>query len=581
MKKICIFLLITIATASIYGQNIYGPMTDYKGKPSASGRLLHEYLNPAGSAWQFECFMIENPDFVKWEIEKVLKKEVFKMDFFPNSYFTISGAMFYLMTKSEHEPETLDLLAQYYHTNKYSACRDMAAYILMKSSTQWEKKIANDLKNHGRNQKEIIQKYKNYEHKEKLDSEAVRRKVFDNYMKMFSKGRIGKLRNMSSFYDWINNWDICIILKEMLQENAVNSKNISLFCDFADYTDDIPNELAYEIIEYFKLDTRRSAKFPALTRLMGKNQKLDSALIKTFKNFKEKAVSKTKLSPDYILNYAQITGSYNRAFTAFLKRKKEFLQGYEVNLEAMDLICWNSAFALLCAKSNLSQENAVRIINKNAGVPKNWTCKPNPKFVKLIKPANFSSRISDKMPLGFSFPLNSLPPETLDFALKEYISIIKDPKRKDWNLGKIALENIMSLKSEPRRLKVIRELIHSNSLKPLQALSLEYLSELLKIASEKDPIAAVRACQAISSNGCLAISAAPELRKILNTQDDFTIKIAAMCALAEIGDKSSIKLMTPYLDNKNRLLARAAKQGVCMLQPFNKSDKLFNEMLKK
>ena len=101
------------------------------------------------------------------------------------------------------------------------------------------------------------------------------------------------------------------------------------------------------------------------------------------------------------------------------------------------------------------------------------------------------------------------------------------------------------------------------------------LEDIMKTANGSDPKASILACQLIGSTGAYGKAVAPDLRKLLVSNNNFTVKIACMLALVEIGDRASVPVFERYLKDKNRVLARAAAQSIKMLKPVNESYEFF------
>ena len=207
---------------------------------------------------------------------------------------------------------------------------------------------------------------------------------------------------------------------------------------------------------------------------------------------------------------------------------------------------------------------------------------PESKFGKLLpeKLLKFTNTVS--LPFGSCFPFESLSPSGRKTLFSTYSYIIR---RKGGEVQKQAvIKRLLSIKSPKYRKKTIKLLMEVKSRQAkeaLQAISLPWILELLQIAGGKDPELGVKACQLIGITSVFGKAVVPELKRLLKTTKDFTIKIASICTLAEIGDRSSISLIKQYFNDKNRLLARAAKQAVYLLQPIDKNDPYFEEMLRK
>jgi hypothetical protein len=611
-----------------------GPSVDYNGKPSASGQSLFKWFFPYGMDWRKACFIGFNKDLVEWEMEKMFKEKIFKMDFFPRAYAGEDYAINYLFLHPETAKKMLPLIDWYQKTGNISygyMSQDKLLYILIKSDDHLREQFAR--RHLQKDTDNLIKKYDEIYAREKpLPAEELAKKNYDKYLNNY------KSRKGFNLKDWLENWDIEKITWDILKQKAVTEKNTVFFVQqILKRQDTIPDSLAEGIIRYFKLDTSSPQINQSFLELLGKNPKLTQAILKHFDAIKKpqnpdnyyKAAALIlkknvhNVTPGLWCKYAAITGDYNGTFKKIVEKArldsiakakqrwdilliqdkdtikrlassspkgKELMAAVEKSLKKpgwyppsvlnpkTDLTDYSG---LLLKGSKLSEQNA-RYILENSQTLSSYQVEMEPKFAKLLPEKYFIAVNTVSLPFAASFPFESLTPEGQKTLFAAYAEVMK---KKGYLTQKTAVvKELSKLESPVYRNKTIKLLMENESRpgdEALQALTLEWLPELLTVAAGKDPSLAMKACELIGKTSLLGRAAAPKLRELLDAKNNFTVKIAAICALAEIGDKDSIPIIKKFFDDKNRLLARAAKQAVYLLQPFDEKDKLFEEMLKK
>jgi hypothetical protein len=613
MKKFILLSVVILFPIISPAAIINGPRVDYRGKPSESGQALFRwfssycfkpYYKYSYNDWKTFYFLESNKELIEWEIEKFFKENIFRTDFFTRAYVNAEYSVNYLISNPDSAKKMTYIAGLYYEFGRTSGLNNSNSveglqYVLAKYNSSWKDKFE------GRcNIDYIIKKYdKNNTNRKKVEGKELRKKAYEYYMRLFEKSKYS-FPSTEGYKDLLANWDIENTIRDILKQKAVTDKNMSIFVSLFKPLNKIPDNLAENIIQYFKLNTSSPQMKIQLLALMGKNSKLTKAILKNFYYIKKleqggeyysatalalnKNVSitvnprirsaKIRTSPSFLFAYAAATGDYNKAFMQFLKEKEQILKEWIVGRKERELNCWQSAFPLLCGNSNLSIRNARAIVNKNAGMPKYWKYKPVKKFGKLIK----KKQCENINGIGSYFPFESLTPIAQKTLFETYASRIRKTRMQVDRQA--ALEKLMQIKSPKYKMKSIKFLMELNSRdgnKALEGISLKWLPELMKVANGKYPMLGVKACQIIGMMSLLGRPAAPGLKKLLNTTKDFTIKIAAICALAEIGDRDSIPLIKTYYKDKNRLLARAAQQAVYILEPINEKDSSVKKMLKK
>jgi hypothetical protein len=623
---IVFFTIACSINATLKGNYIIGPKVDHRGKVSNSGKSLFKWFDPNPWHWQALYFYTANNKLIEWEIEKMLKEHIFKMTFFRKSYVNPNYTISFLMKNPATAKRYSSLLKQYYKISNKNFNSARIEYLLIKTDKSWKDEI---IRRRGKGSIDYL--LKKYDKRVSIDKPVslneLKKKAYNKYMADFKK---------SGNHPNIANWNRQDIIRDMLRQKAVTAKNFITFFELVKNTDNIPDDIAESIIQYGKSNNL------SLLVLLGQNPKLTKAILKNFKYIKKPkynnsmyyTVAEWALKPpkyinlshsgaDYFLLYASVIGDYNTAFNIWLKAgkkssrwivenrrqqwekflkndalAKKFAKSKDPKIQEMlkkrELALKNpgsykpslepdydytpGAMILLSKGSNLNMRNARHILKMNLKQSfldrKSYLDK---KFAKLLMENYFSSK---KHTLASLFTFEDLPTQVQKKLFAYYTKLMK--RRGYYSEKKAVAKKLLCIESHKYRRKAIRLLLVSypqRSDEILQEVSLEWLLDLVKVASGKDSISGVKACQLIGTTSLLGKSAAPGLKKLLKTTKDFTIKIAAICALAEIGDRSSIPQIKKYYKNKNRLLARAAKQAVCILQPLDKEEVPLKEML--
>ena len=638
MKRIILSAVISLFPFILSAEFNNGPQVDYHGKPSVStGQSLFKWLFPYNMNWRKSCFIAANGELFEWEIEKTLKKGTFKMDFFTRSYISVDYAVEYLFMRPAAASKMLPLMVLFYKTanssNSYVTAEKIL-YILMKSGDDDLKQEL--FRQRGGQVEALAKKYDKVCSRQKLlPAEEVKKKAYDKYLSYFKSNRGFNIE------DWLKHWDIENIIRDVLKKKAVNKKNTDTFIQWLlKYPDTISDSLAGEIIRYFKLDTPSPQISLVFLEALGKNPRLNWAILKNFRHIKKPEYRNSNyslavlilkknidnVSPALWCRYAAVTGDYNGAFKKIVEEgkrsgsnsvtnrkrawdnfvhNKRFVERirkskdpelkktaaaiektlknpgwYPPNVLKEDKSYLQNCTGLLLKGSKLSEKNACDILENSPNLYYD-KAEMEPRFAKLLPKKYFTLSSTLRLPLAAAFPFETLPPEGQKSLFDAYAGVMK---KKGYLTQKTATTKKLSLlKSPVYRRKTIKLLMETESRpgdKALQVVSLKWLPELLTVAGSDDPVLAVKACELIGKTSILGKSAAKGLKSVLKNTKDFTVKIAAICALAEIGDRSSIPLLKTYYKNENRLLARAAKQAVIMLQPLDKDDILYREMLK-
>ncbi len=557
-----------------------GPNVDYNGKPviiggqnlfkrfaEASPFYNFEKGKPKIKSWNWFCFEFNSRELIDWEIEKALKIKLYKLSiFFRDAPKLKTDEINFLMALNPKRPE-----------NVLNVVR------LSAQKPEDTKKFSSVSSG--------------------VDALALRQEFCDLRVKHFRKTKGRLADNIEE--SWLPYWDRLYILNKLLDEKAVNDKNLSTYGIMVFDSGMIPDCLARKIIAYFKLDSTSSAPLTySVGYFLGANPLLTKAVMTAFsriKPVKHKDIYsgmamyvkndpnlrrdipanslqvRPSLNPKLIYSYANACGDYNKGWKFYLEIKRQMLTSYEISQEFIAGKCDENTFSLLCGYSNLDFKIASRILDVKFKPSKYWRIKLNPKFAKLVDGHNKTSFY-----VAPFFPFESLTPQMQKKLFIYYLKKVEEKGRKNCEY----FENLLLIKSQKYRDKLVRQLLkqhvygHVNNTQcsyALQRLAPFTLPELVKIAGEKDSRMARRACELIGTMSLYGKPAAKGLEQVLQNTKRFTIKIAVILALARIGSRESIPVIETYIGAKNKLLDRAARQAVRLLKPVTAEESAAKE----
>ncbi len=607
MKKILLLIILFFARIVLTAQNPFntGPSFDYRGRPDTLGynwtqwRTMHyseifkEPIKPA--EWRVVCFFKHKPEYAAWEVEKMLRVLYLKPDFYLGYHVRekFGTAVFFTVLNKCVSRDLDELLfsnfnREYVPFLNSSDFNSMFAYLyyLRQQGTAGMARYnaisgnynSNSLflkRNKGREQLifDLLNKA------DKIDWRTLRRQYYEELMKKFSEGKSEGAKLFDAD-------DKLAVIEDVLKKHKVSDKNLKMFCEVFPSLDSLPDKTAVLIIKYFKLTQSDCKIAPSMLKMIGLNGSLTAALLdksrfmkglsaiddpycSAVSLFRNEASGGINVCPGFFFAYANICGDYNKAYTLFLR----FLNSREGSRLPL-----SSSLELLCGNSNLSDENALRIMRASGVYAGYLTRRPNKKFAALLTPGNNGDLVPAQM-----FPFEILSPAIQKALYDNYIAQI----RRDGNFSGHC-RKLLKIKSPVYRRKMVRDLLplvpshlvradsryifmRYNIVSVLQSIAPFVIPELIRLANEPDAETGVKACQLLGSLGADGKEAVPALRKLLKSNDNFTVKIAAMTALVGIGDRQSITYFEPYIGSRNKLLARAARQSIEMLIPVTKT----------
>ena len=613
-KRILVVLVLVLGITSsgryVKPKFYRGPKVDFYGKPSDNGRQLYFMLGPIAyysfrtgavmsrnrkiiryGNWGFYLFRENNQELIDWEISKYLKKRIFKLKFFRGGYLPAdSSCSNYLSFWASFPPKKTGSNAKLLLYNSLeqglnsSQDADKTLFILKQlgeCAVEEYKELHEKIKRKGI-------KIHDYSLPFPISGETEKAKAYNAYLKRFPNGHLAPGFNAESYKHFVNFWNVAQTLRRVLDEKLVNGKNQTAFCDLLSRLDSTPDDIAGKIIKYYGLNGEKGVlKLNALLACTkSDNPKLRKAILANIKMIQEgryayredhavkiylsgldKAAKKIPAMGDRVasilLSYARLTGNYNKAFEyAFILNKKLFphFSNHGVYL------CIN----LLYEKSNLSILNAKKILNVLTAKTSKYDClrdyrhgkKPHiySRYARLLTISDFT-----RNPKSTQALTSLCSPEDLDKSLLRALLTSQDYKKR-----------------HPEAYLKAQKILDEDRNYFDESDGLENLPRLIKIL-EKNPSESViyKVCDVLKPLSLYGKPAGPALRELLKEEKlDFTSRIAIMCTLAEIGDKESIPLIKKYTHNKNKLLEKAARQSLYMLQDVDEKNEFFKEMSK-
>jgi hypothetical protein len=617
-KKIFIVLMffLSITSSMAYG----GPKIDCYGKPSYKGKKLYFVLSPVihnsfghdvvrskkGEIIyykdnEFHLFRKHNQELINWEITKFLKKRLFKLGFFKRGYFDsnssycYSRCMFYWIYFPPEKKQSIINLVWYNSFNESRYIKN-TLYTLKQfgeCAKEEYKELQRRLKKRG------YKKLDGYTLTTMIKGATKNVKVDKTTLETFRSVHLTPVSQDDREY----NYKIAASMGWFLDnKRIINNKNKRFFYKMMSKTSIIPDDISEKIIKYWGLDGQKGIlkidKYLACAKY--NNPKLRKIILKNLKTIKR---AKPYSAEDYaieiyllgadkvvgkipptiqdikaiIINYARLCGDYNKAFklAKFLNNKKN------KNISSKDeqTLQVNAAYLvsdMLYEKNNLNISYARKIIealsSKKSSYrgPGAYSSRRRhyhiPKYYgKLLTLSNFKQN-----PEAVQAIANNCSPEDLDKFLLQALAANENYQKKypkaykethkflNWgklDFSKSDFSESDSLQNLPHFIKMLKEDLSEKNIRKI--------------------------CKVLKPLSLYGKPTAPALRNLLKKEKlDFLTKISIMCTLAEIGDKESIPLIKEYTYNKNKLLEKAARQSLYILQDVDEDNEFFKKMLK-
>jgi hypothetical protein len=620
------FVSIILSFSIIYtvvgenSQNDHSLKFDCYGKVSSKGKSQEELLVRIQRLWRFSnfievskdkknvrfmdweiLFFIENnKELIHWEINKYIKTQVFKLPFFDKKYYnsySYDGILTFLLRYPGKADDFAKLLFANSYCNYFYNDEESLTLFILERFGDIAKLEYNKLKEKmQRNRKKIETDYlRRYLLKYTFDARTEKEKAYNHLLKRFQSGALGPNINPEIYKRLVENWDITKTLRYLLENKMINEKNKYAFYDLLAKLETCPDDIIEKIIEYWGLGSNKGLL--ALDSGIACTKCCNSKLRKTIlPNLNKIKIPKYPNAADYaimlylhgadsvwrkipaigsrvssiILNYARLSGDYNKAYKlAFFLNQRIFTAFSPTHAF---YLCVN----MLYEKGNLSDSNARKVLDILTAKSSKYDCPRNSfnrkenvhlysHYAKLLTVSDFKGNSRATQALA---SLSS--PEDIDKSLLQALVSNKNYQKQ---YPKAYSESLKFLNKE----KI------NNSLEFIITLDgLSALPQLIKFLENKPSEKMIcTICDKLKSMSIYGKPAAPTLRKFIQQKDiNFYTRINIMFTLAEIGDKESIPLIKKYAYNKNKLLEKAARQSLYILQNVNENDEFFEIMLK-
>ncbi len=615
MKKILVTISLVIICNMNYATVFYaGPTIDYKGTPTPNGKSLrsrfaslpfNNFIAINRASWQGYLFEQHNRKMIEWEIEKALKLKIFKLNFFKHYLVTSNYCAGYFAHNPAVNTNMFKLITYYSRSKDRNLMEhsEITFYMLAMVGDK-NGKLLRQHPEYYRLQSEqqaLLKKYNTtFAVNKKIDPKLLQQKNYDNCMQKFKQTK-GSFFGYNYFNKlWFKDFDREKIINDMLQQQAVTVANTAIFIKLLLSLERVSDKMATRIIKYFKLDSQVTARNPILIPMTGLNPILTAALKAHWQEFKTRPHKasyylnayrlaykqpgvKIEFSPRFFYIYAAVIGDFNLAFQNFIKFQKKAVEqkmqaakkawpylhakatGQPYRIVPEQYTKWPVALTFLTGNSNLNETNAQMIISKNYNKFPPPDLRLQQRFAKLVPPKpNFAY-------LAMQFNFAKLQPNTKKMLVNYIFSHIERLQRKQ---QQAMLDYLTTVQDRQYQAIIVRKLFklslataNTRYIDCLMRFDPDIFPLLLKVAKTTgDNDAIIKACRIIAGSSLYGQSATAELQAILNDKYIFTVKMAAMVALAQIGDKSAIPLIKKYTNDKNRLLAKAARQAMFLLQ---------------
>ncbi len=297
-------------------------------------------------------------------------------------------------------------------------------------------------------------------------------------------------------------------------------------------------------------------------------------------------------------DYARLFGSQEQAFILWQKTMDAVGKIEDNSFDVVGRRNYRLKFVVQAAipllefKGDMSGESARQIIETIMRFPESSYLyynyflsqkKLHPHWAPLLRNSFFAEKKTAYVviQLATMFPSGALSSEVKRCLLDYYFSTQDNPKL---NRLPVDVRNSLLSVDNAELLKVIVEYGYSQnySAKNIDRWHVlilnggaKYNPLLLQLAQGEDTEFACKALALIGAQSLLARPCASALIKLADAKEtDFTVRIAAFSALAEIGAFESIPLLEKYVKNKNKMVAKAARQALIILKKIESEQDL-------
>ena len=628
--KFTVYAVFVLATLQLSYARTYGPLVNKKGQTTLNGFPLTSWLGGNFNLGTFFLFEKENKKYLNWEIEKLYKKKISNCDIFSDNILSEKFSVKCMQFNPDIAKKHIGLVEYYADMIKFNSgdidINELYIYLLFKYGSKKAK--ANYLKKFHVDYTDISKLLK--KHRVLSITPIKYNKNNSYYSSLINDLNNIHAYGHDKKYYWLcftaehqinNKWQI---IEKALKLKTIKSTLLFDITDFCRKQSSIPDNISALLISAFK-KSRSNSDFALCYFLINKNPRLNKFILSNyrFKSNDSKSqlhkISKSEEAlaiewflkgkcrldlsrniPKILYDYGLLCKDFNRAFGIWYQaayityqnkiknrskqlmdliksgKYRNFLEGNTFDNPARviynittDDYLTPGAIVLLEKKSNLKMKYAKYILDNSYNLPQIKNFQINSKFSSLILPRHCTPSYKNKFPIASAVCFEKLSSKCKKLLWQTYMSYIEKKLKIDKNHKLI--KSILKIKSPAYRIKTLKKLIENDnyiSKYMLEGAILMWLPEVLKIAEKETPYFSQQVIEKIALCGYMANKAAPSLRKILVKRKHFTIKIACIIALVEIGDKSSISLIEKYVKDKNALLARTSRQALLLLKPL-------------
>ncbi len=583
---------------------------DSKGFVSPDGKYLSQWLefirqypsrrggyvvsqdgrNKRFKDWDQIRFYENHRSFVQWEITKTLKRRMFKLGFFPEYYLRPNNVtdvcISFWMDFPPEKNKSNAILILYNVFGSWGNDTKSKALFLLKSFGECAREEHKFLLNKMNQDRNRIREYKALGFVISANTEQA--KDINDYLKRFEKSYIGPNTNSHIYHSFVQKWDEKTIIRRLLDEQKINNRNKGAFYDLlARLNGDLPEDIIDKIIRYWGLDggngvltldanlacariynpKLRQAILNNLNSIIPPKDFIyaDDRAVQVYLKGTKEALKQIHTREKLVLSYARLTGDSNKAFDLAYEIVDRLNQRYRNRTKGeLPRLQMMISSSLIFENGSLNDENAGKIIAlltaKLSGFRHGYNSplKLHSRYAKLLTVDDLA-----RNPVATRNLACCADQKALNRALLE--ALVKD-------------ENYM--KRHNNAYKKAIQVLNPNKL-PVAVASENKIQEYIEKLKNNPTEESVREiCSRLKRWGIYALPAAPLLRPYVTKENiDFATKIYVIVALAEMGDKESIPLIKKYVENKNKLLEKAARQALFLLYDINVKNDYFDEML--
>lgn len=271
-----------------------------------------------------------------------------------------------------------------------------------------------------------------------------------------------------------------------------------------------------------------------------------------------------------LLTYEKLNGDLNNAISLI----KEIRENFKT-------MSWNMNYhfeRLLQTYNSLNDENRMVLFKTMPSfmvdVNLNFDKKNLPALRKMLSGSNYTKAYDI---LLSSFEIDDLPPEVMSKYKAELDRWMKKLEDDNPETRRSGISYIMNKNKPINReafIKISRVLNDPDDDVVRYAAAIiernapRYFPETLELLKSDDPFVVSSVCKIIGNMSLFGATAVPALENLLKNNPEWTVKVAALEALGNIGSKSSIALIETFADNANANVKNVASKTLLKLKPL-------------